>query len=418
MPENISIFVPQTDRDSMMKCIDKLSTILHKPFFSKYSTLMGLWALLGVIAWITKYFPGKYNNFLIFKQSFWHTLNELPLYAAYPEEYFDLYHYGPVFSLVIAPFAITPLWLGLLTWLVAQSLFLYGAIRMLPGTKRTHIFIYWFCAHELLTALFMSQFNISTAAMLLLSYIAVEKGKEGQAAFWIMLGTFIKLYGIAGLAFFFFARNKRKFVLACVGWALVLTVVPCLLASPEYIFSQYADWYVSLSEKNSENLFAVMQNISFLGMVRKISGTANYPDLYLIAGGLLLFCLPYLRIGQYKYEAFRRTFLASALLFVVLFSTGSESSTYIIALTGVAIWYTAAPWKRSAGDITLMVFAFLLTSMSPSDLFPKYLRIHYVYPYALKALPCVLIWLRLVFEMCVRDYAPGSNINNTSHGQA
>ena len=51
---------------------------------------MGLWALLGVIAWITKYFPGKYNNFSIFRQSFWHTLNELPLYAAYPEEYFSL----------------------------------------------------------------------------------------------------------------------------------------------------------------------------------------------------------------------------------------------------------------------------------------------------------------------------------------
>ncbi len=96
---------------------------------------MGLWALLGVIAWITKYFPGKYNNFSIFRQSFWHTLNELPLYAAYPEEYNDIFHYGPVFSLVVAPFAITPLWLGLLTWSVAQSLFLFWAIKMLPGDQ-------------------------------------------------------------------------------------------------------------------------------------------------------------------------------------------------------------------------------------------------------------------------------------------
>ena len=55
-------------------------------------------------------------------------------------------------------------------------------------------------------------------------------------------------------------------------------------------------------------------------------------------------------------------------MFVVLFSTGSESSTYIIAFIGVAIWYTAVPWKRSTLDIVLMVFAFILTSMSPSDL--------------------------------------------------
>ena len=116
--------------------------------------------------------------------------------------------------------------------------------------------------------------------------------------------------------------------------------------------------------------------------------------------------MPYLRISQYKYEAFRKTLLASVLMFVVLFSTGSESSTYIIAFIGVAIWYTAVPWKRSTLDIVLMVFAFILTSMSPSDLFPKYIRVHYVYPYALKALPCMLIWLKLTFEMCTRNYNP------------
>lgn len=164
---------------------------------------MGLWALLGVIAWITKYFPGKYNNFSIFRQSFWHTLNELPLYAAYPEEYNDIFHYGPVFSLVVAPFAITPLWLGLLTWSVAQSLFLFWAVKMLPGIKRERIFIYWFCAHELLTSLFMSQFNISIAAIIVLAYALIEKEKDVWAAFVIMLGTFTKLYGITGLAFFF-----------------------------------------------------------------------------------------------------------------------------------------------------------------------------------------------------------------------
>lgn len=293
---------------------------------------MGLWALLGVIAWITKYFPGKYNNFSIFRQSFWHTLNELPLYAAYPEEYNDIFHYGPVFSLVVAPFAITPLWLGLLTWSVAQSLFLFWAVKMLPGTKRERIFIYWFCAHELLTSLFMSQFNISIAAIIVLAYVLIEKEKDVWAAFVIMLGTFTKLYGITGLAFFFFSRHKMKFCLSCVGWAVVMVVAPMILSGPDYIMSQYTGWFEDLSGKNSENLFALMQNISFLGMVRKISGSVSYSDIYLIIGGLILFGLPYLRISQYKYEAFRKTLLASVLMFVVLFSTGSESSTYIIAL--------------------------------------------------------------------------------------
>ena len=102
-------------------------------------------------------------------------------------------------------------------------------------------------------------------------------------------------------------------------------------------------------------------------------------------------------------------FLVSVMLFVVLFSTGSESSSYIIALTGVAVWFRGVPWKRPKGDIALLIFAFVLTSMSPSDLFPAFLYRPYVQPYALKALPCVLIWFKLIYEMMTRDYAAADN---------
>lgn len=183
-------------------------------------------------------------------------------------------------------------------------------------------------------------------------------------------------------------------------------IAPMIISSPDFVISQYIEWYKDIAEKNSENMFALMQNISFLGMIRKISGSAEYSDLPLILGGLIIFGLPYLRFGQYKHAAFRQALLASVLMFVVLFSTGSESSTYIIAFMGVAIWYITAPWKRSTLDIVLMVFAFILTSMSPSDLFPKYIRVHYIHPYALKALPCMLIWLKLSYEMCTKNYLP------------
>jgi len=178
-----------------------------------------------------------------------------------------------------------------------------------------------------------------------------------------------------------------------------------LFSSPDYIIGQYQEWMVSLTGKNSENLFATHQNISLLGIVRKISGCASYSDLWLIVPGLALFAIPYLRLNQYKNMAFRQTLLASVLMFVVLFSTGSESSGYIIALLGVVIWYTASPWKRTGWDVALLVFAFILTSLSPSDLFPKIIREQWVQPYALKALPVCVIWIKLCIEMSFRDYA-------------
>lgn len=397
-----------------MELVKKFGTFISKPFFHRYSTVFGLWVLLALIAWLTKYFPGKYNNFLIFSESFQHLVQQISLYAEYPSKYFDVFLYGPFFGLAVMPYSITPLWMGLLTWLVSLSVFLYIATQALPFTRRQHLFVYWFCAHELLTALFMSQFNIAIAAIIILSFACIEKEKDFWAAFFILLGTFVKIYGIVGLAFFFFSRHKIKFSISCVFWAIVMFVTPMLFFGVEYIINQYIEWFTVLTGKNDKNLFSLMQNVSFLGMVRKISGSTNYSDLYLILSGLVLFGLPYLRIAQYKFAAFRQTLLASVLLFVVLFSTGSESSSYIIAFMGVAIWYVAAPWKRSKADIALLVFAFILTSMSPSDLFPKYIRIHYVYPYALKALPCMLIWLKLSYEMCRKDYADSKDCRCTS----
>jgi hypothetical protein len=382
--------------------IEKCKAFLARPFLRDYRTLLGLWLLLGVVAALAKLHA--HNNFLIFRGVFWHVWQQLPLYEAYPQEYFDVNHYGPLFSLVIAPFAVVPDWLGLVLWCVSLSVFLYVAVRRSTMTQRQQVFILWFCAHELLTALFMQQFNIAIAAIILLAFFLIEKERDAEAAFFIVVGTLVKLYGIVGLAFFFFSRHKVRFLLSLAGWGTLLFALPMLISSPAYIVGQYHDWFVCLTEKNSENLESIAQNISLLGMVHRTTGL-QFSDLWLILPGMLLFAIPYLRLSQYRHVAFRQTLLASVLMFVVLFSTGSESSGYIIALVGVVIWYTAAPWHRGAWDVALLVFVFVLSSLSPSDLFPAYLRREWVQPYALKALPVTVVWLRLCWEMAVRDYA-------------
>ena len=392
----------------MRKLYQSFLVFLQKPFLTDYRTLFALWMLLPVIATLTKF--KSYNNFLIFRYVFWHTIDHTSLYTSY-EQYYDTNHYGPFFSLVIAPFAIFSEYFGLLLWEIALALALFYSIRKLPLSDKKLIFIYWFCAHELLTALFMSQFNIAIAAIILVTFYCIEKEKDIWAAFWIMFGTFVKLYGVVGLAFFFFSKHKGKFIFYLFVWAIVMFIAPMVISSPDYIISQYWEWWESLISKNADNAFAYSQNISLLGMVRKISQCTSYSDLLIIIPGLFILGLPYLRFKQFKYKAFRFTLLASVMMFVVLFSTGSESSTYIIPFVGVAIWYIVAPWKRSKWDIALMVFAFILTSMSPSDLFPSFIRKQYVVPYALKALPCVLIWFKLSYEMCRNDYSPQSVIN-------
>ena len=383
--------------------IEKCKELLAKPFFRDFRTLAGLWLLLGVLAAVMK--MHSHNNFLVFRGSFWHAWQGLPLYAEYPQEYWDINHYGPLFSLLIAPFAVVPEWLGLLMWCVALSLGLYVAVRRSLLTSGQQLFVLWFCAHELLTALYMQQFNIAIAAIIVGAFFLIEKERDATAAFLIVLGTLVKIYGIVGLAFFFFSKHKIRFIGALVLWSAVMFVAPMVLSSPDYVIGQYQAWFVDLVSKNSENAEALMQNISLLGMTHRVTGL-EFSDLWLILPGLVMFGIPYLRISQYQHMAFRQTLLASVLMFTVLFSTGSESSGYIIALVGVVIWYTAVPWQRNRWDIALLVFVFVLSSLSPSDLFPAYLRKEWVQPYALKALPVTIVWLKLCWEMWTKNYEP------------
>jgi hypothetical protein len=298
-------------------------------------------------------------------------------------------------------------------WMLFLSMFLYVSVRKSDFTKYQQLFVFWFCSHELLNALFLQQYNIAITAGVLLTFTMIERKQDFWAAFFIMLGTMIKLYGIVGLAFFFFSKNKLTLVLSCLFWGVVMFVAPMAVSSPEYIIQQYYEWYIALVEKNADNINVLAgnmadlsTNISLLGMVRRTTQIVTYSDLWLIIPGIIAFLIPYLRISQYKYVAFRQTLLASVLMFTVLFSTGSENSTYIIAFAGVALWYCCAPWKRSKWDIALMVVVFIISSLSPGDLFPKAIYRGLIQPYALKALPVTIVWFKLCYEMYTRDYTP------------
>jgi len=383
---------------------DKLISFLRRPFFTDSRTLLGLWMILAIAGALHP----EFNNFKIFRGVFWHTVNQTSLFAEYPAEYFDTNHYGPFFSLVIAPFALMPIWLGRILWSALMTLFLFKAVYSLPVTSKKMAFICWFSFHSLLTALQMSQFNVVIAAIIALSFVFVEKEKDFWAGLLIAVGTFVKLYGVVGLAFFFFSKHKGKFILSLILWSSVCYLLPMLISSPEYINAQYVEWFQSIVDKNAVNQNALGQNISLLGMVHRVS-ECWFSDLFLILPGMALFALPYLRFKQYRNPGFRLAYLASVLMFTVLFSTGSETSTYIIAFIGVGIWYWSAPWKRGKWEIALMVFAFILSGMPTSDLFPRWLWKHLVSPYSLAALPCVIIWLKLACEMITRDYSPMCN---------
>lgn len=379
---------------------------MNLSFLKNRKLIIGIWLAITIVTAVKQFLIDKYNNYLIFKHVFYHTIEEKSLYATYPELYFDHNHYGPIFSLFIAPFALLPDYIGMVLWNVFNGALLIYAISKIPINSLKINWILWICAHEFLTAILGFQFNPIMTSLIILSFVFIDEEKDFWAAFCIVLGTFIKLYGVVGLAFFFFSKNKLKFIVSLAIWSIILFALPMLISSPEFILNSYAEWVARLIEKNNENAgFNSMQDISIMGMVKRICNLPSLSNLYFILPGLIVFGLPYLRYFLFNNTNFRLLILASVLLFTVLFSSGSESPTYIIAFVGVAIWFVSKETPFSKWDWALLIFALLLTSLSPSDLFPKFIRENYIKPYALKALPCVLIWFKICYELVTSKFS-------------
>jgi Glycosyltransferase family 87 len=378
--------------------LGKLSSLLLKK-----QCVFAVYLLLALVAGFKQYHHHSYNNYLIFKYVYWHTIDLQNLYHNYPE-YQDSNHYGPIFSIFIAPFALLPDGLGCILWNIANVAILLWGIYSLPISLNKRTIIAWICAHEALTALFSFQFNIALTGLILLSFSYLIKKKEFQSAFFIAFGTLVKLYGIVGLAFFFFTKNKLKFIAGCFVAFLVLFALPMIISSPGFVIQSYADWYHSLAHKNDLNAsLTSFQDISLMGIVRRATGNVNIPNAPFLLVGLILFGLPYLRINQYKNIGFRLMLLASTLIFTVIFSSGSESPTYIIAFAGVAIWLMVQQNPKKGWIIALFIFAFILTSLSPTDIFPRAVK-EFIRLYSLKALPCVIIWLTIIYQMMKEDF--------------
>lgn len=381
------------------------NTFFTETIFKKKIYIFTLWYLISALALIKILKGGNYNNFLIFKYTFFSLIDQKNLFLPQPENFQHYNLYGPIFSVLIAPFAILPNWLGHTLWTFFNSFILLYAIRKLPLSSGMTLAILLIAAHENLTSILSSQFNPSMTAIILLTYSFIDQKKDFWAALMIVLGTFIKLYGIVGLAFFFFSKNKLTLISGLIFWGALAFSIPMLFSSPGYILQTYKDWFVAITEKNRMNSTLITdQDICLMGMVRRISGNPYIPNWPFLGAGLILFALPYLRINQYKEPAFRLLILSSTLIFTVIFSTSSESPTYIIAFTGVAIWFVAQKRPFQIWQIVLFVFAMVLTSFSPSDLFPKFIRDEFIKPYSLKALPCVLIWFTIVYQMLTTNF--------------
>jgi hypothetical protein len=344
-------------------------------------------------------FYTHYNNYVIFKESFFHLLAGKDLYQLYPNEQWDLYKYSPAFSLFFGFFALLPDIAGLLFWNLLNTLALFLGFRYLPHlSNKTKAIMVLVIAFELLTSLQNEQSNALTGGLIILGFGLLERKHYWWATGCIVFCTFIKLFGLVAMALYLFYPQKWKISLYTAVWILLLFLLPLAVVNTNQFLILYGSWYDMLANDHS-----ISDGFSVMGWFKTWFGFSP-SKIYVLLAGVVLFCLPFLRVKQYQNYYFRLQALASILIWVIIFNHRAESATFIIAMSGVSIWYFSQEQKTE--NLMLFVLAILFTQLAPTDIYPRFIRKNYFEPYVIKAVPCILIWAKLIYDMLLVKYTP------------
>ncbi|MBS1585053.1 MAG: DUF2029 domain-containing protein [Bacteroidetes bacterium] len=383
-------------------------------FLLRRNTLLAVYVLVALAAsihllilkydfYIAGYTHTSYNNYIIFKRSFIHLLHNQNLYVQYLDEQWDLFKYSPTFAFLMAPFAYLPDIIGLCLWNLLNAMVLFYAIRLLPFNNRSIALLLWFVLAELLTSIQGAQSNALIAGLVVAAFCMMERGKHSLAALWLVCAAFIKIYGGIGFCLFMFYPGKLKAAAYSVFWTLTFLLLPLIIVSPHSLLQQYINWKTMLAADAANYGWSVM------GVLQKWFGLGALKP-YIMATGLLLFFIPLARVSMYQSLRFRLLFLAAMLVWVVIFNHRAESPTYIIAVTGIAIWFFTQrrAWWRTA----LLWFVLVVTCFSHSDITPAAIRTTYVYPYYIKAIPAIIAWVCIYLELVLLEKHYNINIEN------
>ena len=337
------------------------------------------------------------NNFMIYRAAFRHLVAGQPLYTDYPAEHTDKFKYSPTFALLFAPFSQMPVLVGLLLWNSLNVFLLFYAVRkLLPG--REGIVALALVYLEVVRTTQRAQANALVAALMILAYIAIERHRQLTGVLAGALGGFVKIFPIAVLSVAIFHPRRLRIAIAFAAVIILGAAMPLLVTPPLALASQYGAWYAL----EARDALASGQGGGGAGVYGGVMYQLHlwfgvrWPNWPIQLFGVLLQLTPLLRRHCWGDRDFRLRYLCSLLVFVAIFNHQVESPSFVIAVTGIAVWFASS--ARMPLDVALMALTFLIVSVASTELLPHWLRDLFA-QYRMKTIPCTLVWLVMLAEL-------------------
>jgi len=291
---------------------------------------------------------------------------------------------------MFAPFAMVPYAVGLLLWNVTNAAALCTAMVLLltPRAAACALSIVFL---EALGAMQNTQSNGLCAALMIFSLVALEREHVVWGAAAVASGAAIKVYPLASGLLGLVSPKRWSHLWWCVAMGAVFLLLPLLLTSPTTLFEQYRSWVVL---QRADTAKIAMYWIG--GVVEQLMGTP-VPHLPVQLFGVLWTVLIAMYAQrQWSDAVLRRLFLASLLLFAVVFNHMSESPTFVIAFAGIGIWWSVLPRARWRDAIVLL--ALLVGSVGGTDAVPKHIRLAWIVEPRLKAWVTIVAWCAVQYD--------------------
>lgn len=325
------------------------------------------------------------GNFEIFRTASLHLFSGDDLYAEYPATHTDRFKYSPTFALLFAPLAWLAWPLALFLWSALNAMLLFVAVeRVLPA--RQALLALALLHLEVLRGMQNAQSNALVAALIVLAFATMERGKHWRTAAAVGLGASVKIFPLAALTFALPHRRALRTGVAAASLGVLLVALPLLVTTPTTLLAQYRSWQAV------ESVDALQRWFSIMALADRWTAVA-WPNWILQVAGTLTLLVPLaVRRDRWDEPRFRLLYLCSVLLFVALFNHQAERASYLIAFTGAAIWFAAEPrerWRTALFGIAFVTIP-IMSTLVPG----AWLRTPTVTTYRL-ALPCFLIWLAI-----------------------
>lgn len=377
-----------------------------KSTFLTLPRLIGLYFIVFCAVGLQQYLRGHYNNYLMFTQPFHNLLLGKSLYGLYPDLYIDSYKYSPTFAWLMGPFYRLPDGLGVVLWNALNTAFLIAGVWVYLSDNtdrdRKRLVALLIIFLEALTTAQNLQSNNLIGGAILLGLYYLRKERVWLAAFFFTVCLFFKFYGVGAAIFFLFYPKKGQFLLAMISWTALFALAPWTIISLDNLLAEYREWLTIVVDSKLGKLISVPGIlVSWFGMA-KTDGNLRVIE----AVGIILFLLPFTRVNRWSDKEYQQRMVAYFLVFVIIFNKMAESPTYVLAVVGVALWWVTLE-KIRWYDGTLLALVIVFTALAPSDLFPKAVRELFV-AYSVKAVPCVLVWLRIQWQLWVEEQVSGT----------